>query len=161
MAQKRNNNRPDRGRNRRAGNSTVVLTPEEKRRQLAKSYGIKPKTQQFIDLLHDNPKLSHTEAYLRTHKTESRITAGTAAHKLLKQPNVIGYRDSAVKKAKARIVTLVDSENENTALKAAQDILDRNEGKAIQKTENLSRTIEVKLDLTGVKLGAHHVPIIE
>ncbi|UOF77972.1 hypothetical protein [Caudoviricetes sp.] len=157
MATVKNNNRPDRGKNRKAGNAPE-LTAEEKRTALAKQLGIKPKTKEFIDLMNDNPKLSATEAYIRTHETESRVTAGTAAHKLLKKPSVIGYKDAAVKKAKRRIVTLVDSSNESIALKASQDIIDRNEGKSVQKTENLSRTVEVKLDLTGVRLGAHYIP---
>lgn len=151
-----NNNRADRGANRKAGNAPK-LTAEEKRRVLAKQYGIKPKTKEFIDLMNDNPKLSATEAYLRTHQTENRITAGNAASKLLKTPGVIGYKDAAVKKAKRRIVSLVDSTNESIALKASQDIIDRNEGKSVQKNETVSRTVEVKLDLTGVKLGNHYL----
>lgn len=156
MTQKKNNNRADRGANRRAGNSPV-LTDEQRREQLARELGIKPKTRAFVDKLLEDPTLTQTEAYIATHKTNSVKTAKSEASKLLQRPAVIGYKDSAVGKAKRRIVTLVDSNNENTALKAAQDIIDRTEGKAIQKSENISRTVEVKLDLTGVRLGAHYV----
>lgn len=152
----KNNQRADRGKNRKTGNAPNE-TPEQKKQRLAKQYGIKPKTKDFIDMLNDNPKLSATEAYIRTHQTTNRITAGTAANKLLKKPSVIGYKDSAVKRAKRRIVQLVDSDNESIALKASESIIDRNEGKAVQKNENLSRTVEVKLDLTGVKLGNHYL----
>jgi hypothetical protein len=152
---KTNNSRADRGKNRKNGN--VKLSPEEIKTNLAKQYGIKPKTKEFIDLLNSDSKLSATEAYIRTHKTESRITAGNAANKLLKKPSVIGYSQSAVGKAKRRIIELVDSTNESIAVKASQDILDRNEGKAIQKTENLSRVVNVKLDLTGVRIGTHYL----
>jgi len=82
--------------------------------------------------------------------TESRITAKNAASKLLQKPSVIGYKDSAVKKAKNRIVSLVESPNESISLKASQDIIDRNEGKAVQKNESISKTVTVSLDLTGV-----------
>lgn len=161
---KPNNNRADRGKNRKSGN--VKPSPEEQRRILARQLGIKEKTREFIDLMNDNPKLSATEAYIRTHSTTNRITAGTAASKLLKKPSVIGYKDSAVKKAKRRIVTLIESDNESIALKAAQDVIDRNEGKSVQKTENLSRVVEVKLDLSGARIGAHfinspNVPLVE
>ena len=156
MAEVRNNNKAARGKNRKSGN--VSESPAEKQARLAKEYGIKPKTKAMIDLMNENPKLSATEAYIRTHETEDRKSASVSASKLLAKPNVIGYKDSAVRKAKRRIVSLVDSDNENTALKAAQDILDRNEGKAIQKTENTSRTVEVKLDLTGVRIGSHYIP---
>ena len=151
-----NNNRPDRGKNKKAGNDRPESTAERKQR-LAKQYGIRHKTKEMIDLMNDNPKLSATEAYIRTHETESRVTAGTAAHKLLKKPSVIGYKDSAVKKAKRRMIELVDSSNESIAVKASQDIIDRNEGKAIQKTENTSKVVTVKLDIGGARLGAHYV----
>lgn len=154
---KKNNNRPDRGKNKKAGNVSTKVRPEEQKAKLAKDWGIKPKTKEFIDLLNENPKLSATEAYIRTHSTTNRKTAGVGANKLLKKPAVIGYKDSAVRKAKRRIVTLVDSNNESIALKASTEILDRNEGKAIQRSENLNRTVEVKLDLSGVRIGAHHI----
>lgn len=149
----KNNQRTDRGKNRKAGN--VKLRPEEERAKLAKQLGLKPKTKQFIDEMINNPKISQTEAYIRTHATNNRRVASVEASKLLAKPNVIGYKDSAVKKAKNRIVELVSSENESIALKASQDVIDRNEGKAIQKSESISRTVEVKVDLTGVKLGNH------
>lgn len=154
---KTNNNRADRGSNRKAGNAPTK-SPAEKKQDLAKQYGIKPKTKAMVDLMTDNPKLSATEAYLRTHETESRITAGNAASRLLKRASVVGYRDSAVGKAKRRIVSLIDSDNESIALKASESVIDRNEGKAIQKNESTSRTVEVKLDLTGVRIGSHYLP---
>lgn len=151
-----NNNRPDRGKNRKAGNAPAESAAERKQR-LAKQYGIKPKTKEMIDLMNENPKLSQTDAYIMTHKTESRITAKNAASKLLQKPAVIGYKDSAVKKAKRRVIELVDSSNESIALKAADSIIDRTEGKAIQKTENTSKVVTVKLDIGGARLGAHYI----
>lgn len=152
----KNNSRPDRGANRKHG-MIEVLSPAEERDRLAKQLRIKPKTKAFIDKLLDDPKISQTQAWLDTHGTTNRASARVTSSKVLAKANVQGYRDSAVSKAKSKIVELVDSSNENTALKASQDILDRTEGKAIQKTENTTRTLEVKLDLSGVRIGAHHV----
>jgi hypothetical protein len=152
----KNNNRADRGKNRKSGNAPAE-TLEQKRTRLAKEYGIKPKTKAVIDELIENPQLTNTEAYMRHHKTSNKNTAATAMNKLLKKPSVIGYKDSAVKSAKRRIISLVDSENESIALKASQDIIDRNEGKAIQKTETNSKVVEIKLDLSGSKLGNHFI----
>lgn len=157
MAQKANNQRADRGKNRKAGNAPAESEAERKQR-LAKQYGIKPRTKAMIDLLNDNIGMTQTEAYELTHPKASKTTAKNAASKLLQKPAVIGYKDAAVKKAKRRVIELVDSGNESIALKASQDIIDRNEGKAVQKSENISRTVEVKLDLTGVRLGVHAVP---
>jgi len=155
-----NNNKTARGANRKAGNEKK-LTPEEKRVQLAKELKLRPKTKEFVDKLIDNPKMSQTEAYIQTHSTNSRDTAKVEASKLLTKPNVVGYKQSAVGKAKRRVITLVDSSNESIALKASQDIIDRNEGKAVQKNEHTSQVVEVKLDLTGARIGAHYLQGIQ
>lgn len=152
----KNNNRPDRGKNRKAGNA-AKLTAEEEKQQLAKQLGLKRRTIDFIEELQDNPQISNTEAYIRTHETNSRVTASREAYKLLKKPEVQIYSQATVRKAKRRIGSLVDSGNESIALKASQDIIDRTEGKAVQKTENTSRTVKVSLDLSGVRLGAHYI----
>lgn len=149
---KANNNRADRGKNRKRGN--VDVAPET-REDLAKRLRIKPKTRAMVDLLIENPKLSQTEAYIQTHSTNNRKVASDNASKVLSKASVQIYKDSAVRKAKKRIVSLVDSNNENIALKASKDVLDRVEGKAVQKNESISRTVNVRLDLTGVKLGGH------
>ena len=152
----KNNNRADRGKNRKAGNAPK-LTAEKERELLAKQLGLKPKTKQLVDTLIENPKLSQTEAYIQIHGTNNRNSARATASAILAKPNVSIYKDSAIRKAKTRIVSLVSSDNEGIALKASQDILDRTEGKAVQKTENTSKTVEVKLDLTGLRVGSHYI----
>ncbi len=152
----KNNQRADRGTNKKAGNAPE-LSPEQKRIALAKQLRIKPRTQAMVDKILDNPKLSQTQAYIDTHETNNRKVASIEASKLLAKPSVRIYKDSAVRKAKSRIVSLVDSDNENIALKASQDIIDRTEGKAGHKDDQVSRTVHVSLDLTGVKLGNHYL----
>jgi hypothetical protein len=151
----KNNQRPDRGQNRKGGNTQP--SPEEQRLLLAKGLGIKPKTKEFVDLMNQDPKLSAAEAYIRTHQTNSRETAAVNASKLLAKTNVQIYKKSIVAKAKRKIGILIDSENERIALDAAKDVIDRTEGKAIQKNETTSKVVTVKLDLSGLKLGAHYV----
>jgi len=152
------NNRPDRGRNRKSGNVSTALSPLEERELLAKELGLKPKSKAVLDELIDNPKITQREAYLKHHKTNSVTTADSNASKLLSSTKARIYSDRAVGRAKKRIVSLVESGNENIALKASQDILDRTEGKATQKTESVNKTVEVKLDLTGVRIGSHYIP---
>lgn len=152
-----NNQRADRGANRKRGN-TPELTAEQERTKLARELRIKPKTKAMVDKLLNDEKLSQTQAYIDTHNTSNRRTAAIAASKLLQKPNVQIYKDSAIRKAKTKIVSLVDSGNEQIALKASQDILDRTEGKAAIKTEHTSKTVHVSVDLSGFKLGNHYVP---
>jgi hypothetical protein len=77
------------------------------------------------------------------------------------------YKASAVGKAKRRIVSLVDSPNEGIALKASESIIDRVEGKAVQRSENTSKVLKVSLDLSGTRIGSHYLkaeetpPLIE
>lgn len=156
MPTKPNNNTAARGKNRKAGNAPK-LSPEQKRELLAKQLKLKPKTKATVDEILANPSISHTEAYIRNHGTTNRNSARASVAKMLAKPSVQIYKDSAVRKAKERIVSLVESSNESIALKSSQDILDRTEGKAIQRNETTSKVVEVKLDLTGVRLGAHYI----
>jgi hypothetical protein len=151
----KNNQRADRAANRKADN--VKISPEEQRVLLAKQFGIKQKTKDFIDDMLEHPEETARDIYLKHHKTNNKNTASTAVNKLLKKPSVIGYKDSAVGKAKRKVIALVDSPNDSIALKASEAIIDRMEGKAIQRNETTSKTVTVKLDLQGLKLGAHYI----
>ncbi len=135
----------------------ATLIAEDERIALAKSLGLKRNTQAFIDTLHANPGMSQTQAYLDTHRTTSRKTASVESTKLLRKPSVQLYSNDAVNKAKRKIVTLVDSDNDSIALKASESILDRTLGKPLQKSETVAKTIEVKLDLGSVRVGAHYI----
>lgn len=107
---------------------------------------LKGKSKATLDLLASNPKLSATDAYLQTHATENRTTASTNAYKLLQKPLAQVYLQQHVSRAKERVVELVDSEKEDIALRASTDILDREYGKATQKTEVQSFNIEAILN---------------
>jgi len=111
---------------------------------------MKPKTKAFVNELLANPKLSSTEAYLRTHATTNRNTAKANASKLLTNNNVSIYMAEHVSKAQKRIVSLVDNASkEDVQLRASQDILDRNYGKARQQIELSSKTVHINIDLTN------------
>lgn len=153
-----NNNRKDRGKNKKRGN--VIETPIDKRGAIASELGITEKTKKFYDEVIDNPRMGQVEAYKNTHDTTHHTnpnSADVAASRLLKSDKYAIYKASVVGRAKRRIASLVNSDNENIALKASQDIIDRTEGKATQKNEVTSRTVHVSLDVTGVKLGGHNI----
>lgn len=153
----KNNQRADRGNNRKRGNDSK-LTAKEKRDKVAKQLKISDKTQNFYDEVITNPKIKKREAY-KKHISDSTsdMQASVNASRLINSDKYQIYKDSAVSKAKKRIVSLVDSDNESIALKASQDIVDRTEGKAQQKDGDVSRTVKVEIDLTGVKLGNHYL----
>jgi len=153
-----NNQRADRGRNRKSGNAPE-LTKEQKREEIAEELKISDKTKAFYDELIDNPKVGKREAYkMHIGSSTSDVQASVNASRLINNDKYRIYKKSVVGSAKKRIASLVQSENESIALKASQDIIDRTEGKAVQKNESTHKVVEVKLDLTGVRIGAHYMP---
>ena len=114
---------------------------KEDRVKLARQLKLKPRTIAFIEEMIDNPKLSQTQAYLNTHKTTNPNSARASASQLLATPNVLIYTNNIENKAKKKIASLIDSDKEEIALKASQDILDRNIGKPVQKQVNANINI--------------------
>lgn len=111
---------------------------------------MKKKTKAYVDMLLTNPRLSQTEAYIRTHSTTNRKSAGVSASKLLAKPSVSIYLDRHVSKARQRIVDLVDGAGkEEVQLRAAQDILDRSYGKATQRHDIQATGVTLNIDLTS------------
>ena len=111
---------------------------------------MKTKTKAFADELLTNPKLSNTEAYMRTHATTNRRSASVSASRLLATPSVSIYLEEHVTRARQRIVDLVDNAGkEDVRLRAAQDILDRSYGKATQKVESHAVGVTLRIDLTS------------
>ncbi len=128
------------------GMKTSKPLTEEQSAKLAKELRIKPKTKQFADLLLQDPTISHTQAYLATHKTQNARAASVEASKNLAKPSVQIYMNSHVNKAKKKIIELIDNDKPDIALKASQDVLDRIHGKATVKQENTSFT-EINISL--------------
>lgn len=98
------------------------------------------KQKAFADLLIAQPKASATEIVRQTYNVSDNNTAGVIAAENLRKPSIQLYLDSHIDKAKQRIVQLVDSEREDIALRASQDIIDRTHGKPtqIQQSQSIS-----------------------
>jgi hypothetical protein len=96
-----------------------------------------------------NPKLSKTEAVMRSYNTPSRKSATSIASRVFNKPQVLEYLDEAASRAEQTIIRLMKSDNDAIALKAAQDILDRTKGKATQRTISESQTVTITADFTG------------
>jgi phage terminase small subunit len=108
------------------------------------------KQKAFADTLINNPKISATQAAAQTYNTTTRGSAAITAHENLLKPNVQLYLSAHIDKAKNRIVTLVDSDKEEIALRASDSILDRALGKATQRIEQHSTSVNLNLDLTNI-----------
>jgi len=109
-----------------------------------------PKVKAFADELINNPKISQTEAYIRTHTTSNRNTAKINASKTLTNTNVQIYMDKHIDKAKKRVVQLIDSNKENIALQASEAVLDRALGKSIQRVQTENKHLVMHIDTTDL-----------
>jgi hypothetical protein len=111
--------------------------------------GLKQKSKQTLDIIAGNPKISATQAYLETHSTANRVTAGTNVGKLLRNPAAQIYLKKHTDKAKQTIVQLMETAKDETKLNAAKDILDREYGKATQRVEQSTTGVILTIDLTS------------
>lgn len=109
---------------------------------------LKPRTKAFIDLLDRQPTMSQTQAYIETHETNNPRTASVEASRTLASPKVIIYRRKHEQAAKQTMVEIATSKRAKHAdrIKAAQDILDRNLGKATQRTEASSTVVNLNVE---------------
>jgi len=113
------------------------------------------RTKAFADKILNEPHLSNASAYIATHETNNRKAASVEATRLLKRPAVIIYLKKHEELAKQTLVEAVkDSDAKwSDRIRAAQDILDRNLGKATIKTESENRNINLNVE-TRIELGS-------
>lgn len=109
---------------------------------------IKAKTKQFVDVLNTKTGINQQDAYLVSHPKASKATARVNASKLLKQPEVILYQQKYIDKAKSKVISLVDSEDERIALQASNSIIDREYGKPLTKTNNVNINLNIEQALS-------------
>lgn len=110
---------------------------------------LKPSTKAFIDLLDGSKKhITQTDAYLATHKTTNRNAAAVEASRTLRNPNVIIYRKKHALMAVKNIVAMASDKrvHEATRLKANIDILDRFDGKAVQRVQSESTNLNINVE---------------
>ncbi len=115
---------------------------------------LKPKSIAVLDELIKNPGITQTEAYQRHHPKANKDTARNEASALIAKPSSQIYLKKHVQMAKQTIVEIMGDETvkPDTRIKAAVDVLDRTQGKAIQrsevKTENLNLNVEASQELS-------------
>ena len=109
---------------------------------------LKANSKKILDIIAGQESKNATKAYKQVHPNASDVTARTNVHQLLKKPESQIYLQKHINRATNRIVELVNSDKDEIALRASQDILDRTQGKAIQQVQTTSQSISVNIDLT-------------
>jgi hypothetical protein len=126
---------------------------------MSKEKKLTRKQKAFADILLENPKLSATKAALRSYNTTDRTTASVIATENLAKPSIMKYLNDHASDAENTLLEVMnyskDSGRENpsyaaVAVSAAKDVLDRVHGKATQKIESHSTSVNLNLSLQDI-----------
>lgn len=118
--------------------TTVLLTPQQKAYADGK--------------IHAKPGTSKSQIIQAINPDITPATARQLVNKYEKHQGIATYSNQQVMQARNNIVEIANDKTgvkAETRLKANQDILDRTEGKAIQRTEVQSTGITLSIDLTS------------
>lgn len=130
--------------------------------KLAKSTkALTRKQKAFADELISNPKQSATKAALKSYNTTYE-TAKQIAHENLTKPNILKYLSKYEELAEITVIDVMQNSRSlkdepshaQVALRAADSVLDRLRGKATQRTEVTSTSVNLNLDLSDVVKGS-------
>lgn len=104
----------------------------------------------YADLKLANPNAALTDIVKQAYpNAKDSNYASTIAAINEKNQSIQIYTNEQISNAKRRIGQLVHSEREDIALRASQDILDREHGKAVQQVQTESKAITINIDLSG------------
>lgn len=109
---------------------------------------LKENSKRVLDIIAGQTKQNATEAYKQVYPNASDVTARNNASQLLKKPSSQIYLQKHIKKARSTVVELMDSKKDDIRLRSAQDVLDREHGRATQRTEVQTTGITLNIDLT-------------
>lgn len=125
----------------------------------------------MVQYLIDNPTATASEAYMQAYdtKTTNRRVIHNEASKTMSKPLVKLALDDYNDKAKSTVIEVMEYSKQlgksgtgagasyaNTALQSANSIIDRVDGKAQGNLNVTSTSVEVKVDLSGVRIGTHY-----
>jgi hypothetical protein len=110
---------------------------------------LKANSRKVLDIIAGQTKRNGSAAYQQIHPNTSQDTAKAAAYQLLAKPEAQIYLQEHIDKAKRTIVDLMDSEKDDIRLRSAQDVIDREHGKATQRVEQTTTGVTLTIDLTN------------
>lgn len=110
---------------------------------------LKRNSKRVLDIVAGQKKQNVTEAYRQVHPDATDNTARSNAWKLMQKPEAHIYLQQHIDKARNTIVSLTDSDKDEIRLRASQDILDREHGKATTVTEVKSTGVTINIDLAS------------
>jgi hypothetical protein len=116
------------------------------------------KQKAFADILIANPTLPKKEAIKRVYNVTSERASEVMASENLRKPAIMEYLRDHAQEAETTLHEVMQYSKEQgkeqpayaaVAVSAAKDVLDRVHGKATQRTENVSVSLNFGMDLSG------------
>lgn len=116
------------------------------------------KQKAFADELIRNPKQSATQAIMKTYNVAAPSTAKVMASENLTKPNVLRYLNKYLDEAETVVLNVMTNSEKlkdepahaRIALESANSVIDRLIGKATQRIETQSTSVNLNLDLTNI-----------
>ena len=122
------------------------MTKKQTTKRKRPSGYLKANSKKVLDLYAAQEKKNAAAAYKAVHPKAAATTAASNAYQLLQKPSAQIYLQQHIDNARQTIVELSQQSNKDTIrLQASQDILDRSYGKATNKTETTTLSIEAIL----------------
>lgn len=126
--------------------------------KISKTTGLTRKQKAFADHLINHPKDSATEAAAQTYNVSTRESAEVIASQNLSRPPILKYLNKHIEDAETTLLNVMynsekmkdEPQHARIAKDAADSVLDRVLGKATQKVESHSTTVNLNLDLSQI-----------
>ncbi len=112
------------------------------------------KQKAFVDEILNDPKISATQAALKTYDVNNDVTAASVGYENLRKPQILQYLADHAKDAEMTVIEhMHQRKDKRLSFDAAKDVLDRTHGRATQRTEVTSTGVNLTIDLATVMLG--------
>lgn len=103
----------------------------------------------FVKELLRDPKQSVSEVVKKTYNVSNNNVAAVMGNENLSKPNILMHLQNHSAEAEVRVLEMMkQDEDKRLAFDASRDILDRVHGKATQRVETQSTSVNISIDLT-------------
>ena len=103
----------------------------------------------FVKELLSDSKISATQAVKKTYNVTSDGSARQLASENLTKPSILMHLQNHSTEAEIRVLEMMKQDDDKRlAFDASKDILDRVHGKATQRVETQSTSVNISIDLT-------------
>lgn len=125
---------------------SIIKNSDTTTKQLPK---LTRKQANFVKELLKDPKQSVSSVVKKTYNVSNNNVAAVMGNENLSKPNILMHLQNHSTEAEIRVLEMMkQDEDKRLAFDASKDILDRVHGKATQRIEQQSTSVNISIDLT-------------